>query len=73
MHDPVNQPKHYTAHPSGIECIEVTEHMGFNLGNAVKYIWRCDLKKDAMEDLNKAIWYIQRELVKRQADKECKK
>ena len=71
MHDPVNQPKHYTAHPSGIECIQVTEHMGFNLGNAVKYIWRCDLKKDAVEDLKKAIWYIQRELIKRQADKEC--
>ena len=71
MHDAVNQPKHYTAHPSGIECIQVTEHMGFNLGNALKYIWRCDLKKDAIEDLNKAIWYIQRELAKRQADKEC--
>lgn len=73
MYDPVNQPKHYTAHPSGIECIQVTEHMGFNLGNAVKYIWRCDLKKDAIEDLNKAIWYIQREVNKRQADKECGK
>ena len=73
MHDPVNQPKHYTAHPSGIECIQVTEHMGFNLGNAVKYIWRCDLKKDAIEDLNKAIWYIQREIIKRSADKECGK
>lgn len=73
MHDPVNQPKHYTAHPSGIECIQVTEHMGFNLGNAVKYIWRCDLKKDAMEDLKKAIWYIERELAKRQADKGCGK
>jgi hypothetical protein len=71
MYDPVNQPKHYTAHPSGIECIQVTEHMGFNLGNAVKYIWRCDLKKDAIEDLNKAVWYIQREITKRQADKEC--
>jgi len=71
MHDPVNQPKHYTAHPSGIECIQVTEHMGFNLGNAVKYIWRCDLKKDAVEDLNKAIWYIQREITKRQINKEC--
>jgi hypothetical protein len=47
--------------------------MGFNLGNAVKYIWRCDLKKDAMEDLNKAIWYIQREIAKRQADKECER
>ena len=70
MYDPVNQPKHYTAHPSGIECIQVTEHMGFNLGNAVKYIWRCDLKKDAIEDLNKAVWYIQREIAKRSADKE---
>ena len=33
-HDPVNHPKHYTEHPSGIECIQITEHMGFNLGNA---------------------------------------
>ena len=48
MHDPVNHPKHYTDHPSGIECIQITEHMGFNLGNALKYIWRCDLKKDAV-------------------------
>ena len=48
--DPVNHPKHYTNHPSGIECIQITEHMGFNLGNALKYIWRCDLKKDAIED-----------------------
>ena len=65
MHDPVNQPKHYTGHPSGIECIEITEHMGFNLGNAVKYIWRCDLKKYAVEDLRKAPWYIGREIAKR--------
>ncbi len=47
MHDPVNQPKHYTRHPSGTECIDIAEHMGFNLGNALKYIWRCDLKLDA--------------------------
>lgn len=64
-HDPVNHPKHYTDHPSGIECIQITEHMGFNLGNAVKYIWRCDLKKDAIEDLEKAVWYINREIQKR--------
>lgn len=63
--DPVNHPKHYTTHPSGIECIDVTEHMGFNLGNAVKYIWRCDLKKDAIEDLRKAIWYVEREIQRR--------
>jgi hypothetical protein len=65
MNDPVNHPKHYTTHASGIECIDVTEHMGFNLGNATKYIWRCDLKKDAIEDLRKAIWYIEREIQRR--------
>jgi hypothetical protein len=64
-HDPVNHPRHYTAHPSGVECIQITEHMGFNLGNAVKYIWRADLKADAIEDLKKARWYIDRELQKR--------
>lgn len=65
MQDPVNRPKHYTSHPSGIDCIQITEHMGFNLGNALKYIWRCDLKKDAVEDLRKARWYIEREIAKR--------
>jgi len=64
-YDPVNHPKHYTAHPSGIECIQITQHMGFNLGNALKYIWRCDLKLDAIEDLKKAKWYIDKELEKR--------
>jgi hypothetical protein len=63
--DPVNRPAHYTGHPSGIECIQITEHMGFNLGNALKYIWRCDLKHDAIEDLEKAKWYIEREIEKR--------
>jgi hypothetical protein len=67
--DPVNHPKHYTAHPSGIECIQITEHMGFNLGNAVKYIWRADLKNDALEDLKKARWYIDREIQKREKTK----
>lgn len=67
--DVVNNPKHYTEHPSGIECIQVTEHMGFNLGNAIKYIWRCDLKKDAIEDLKKAKWYIDREISKRNEQK----
>lgn len=63
-HDPVNNPKHYTNHPSGIECIQITEHMSFTLGNAVKYIWRADLK-NGVEDLEKAIWYLQREMAKR--------
>ena len=65
-HDAVNHPKHYTEHPSGIECIQITEHMGFCLGNAVKYIWRADLKNDAIEDLKKAQWYIQREIKRRE-------
>jgi hypothetical protein len=60
--DPVNHPKHYTEHPSGVECIQITEHMTFNLGNAVKYIWRADLKGKQVEDLKKAVWYINREI-----------
>ena len=60
--DPVNHPPHYTSHPSGIECIQITEHMGFCLGNALKYIWRADLKHNDIEDLEKAKWYIEREL-----------
>lgn len=67
--DPVNHPKHYTSHPSGVECIQITQHMGFNLGNALKYIWRCDLKRDAIEDLEKAKWYIQKEIELRKTNK----
>lgn len=66
--DPVNHPTHYNSHPSGVECITITEHMGFNLGNAVKYIWRADLKNDAIQDLRKALFYVKRELAKRGAD-----
>lgn len=65
MTDAVNHPPHYNAHPSGVECIDITEHMGFCLGNAVKYIWRADMKGDALEDLQKARWYIDRELERR--------
>ena len=61
----VNHPKHYNIHPSGVECIDVVEHMGYNLGNAIKYIWRADHKGKSNEDLEKAIWYIQRELIRR--------
>lgn len=62
----VNHPSHYTSHPSGIECIEVTRHFCFDIGNAIKYLWRAGLKKEQgmsnldkeIEDCNKAIWYI---------------
>ncbi len=63
----VDHPPHYTSHPSGVECIDVAEHMGFNLGNALKYIWRADLKGDAIEDLRKARWYLDREIARRAA------
>lgn len=59
---PIN-PKHYRSHPSGTECIEISEHMNFCLGNALKYIWRAGLKsEDQTEDLRKAKWYIEREI-----------
>ena len=64
--DNVNHPKHYTSHPSGVECIQVAEHMSFTLGNALKYIWRADLKGDALEDLRKARWYLDREIARRE-------
>jgi hypothetical protein len=66
--DTIN-PDHYKNHPSGIEAIQITEHMGFCLGNAMKYIWRADLKHSdgGIEDLTKAKWYLDRELEKRNA------
>lgn len=66
--DPVNHPDHYTSHPSGVECIQITEHMGFCLGNAVKYIWRASLKGNAITDLEKARWYISREIERQKAE-----
>jgi len=64
MNDNVNHPKHYTEHPSGIECIEITEHMNFCVGNAIKYLWRAGLKGEQVEDLRKARWYIDREIAR---------
>ena len=65
MNDQVNHPAHYNSHPSGVECIDVTEHMNFNLGNAMKYIWRAGLKSDTPEiDLEKSIWYLRREIAR---------
>lgn len=60
--DPINHPVHYTAHPSGVECIQITEHMNFNIGNAIKYLWRSDHKGTRIDDLKKAQWYIAREI-----------
>ena len=65
MADRIN-PSYYKSHPSGIECIEITRHYCFTIGNAIKYLWRAGLKTEQglddkekeIEDLNKAIWYI---------------
>jgi hypothetical protein len=67
--DDVNHPSHYTAHPSGVECITIVEHMPFNVGNAIKYLWRAGLKESAPteKDYRKAIWYIEREIARLKA------
>lgn len=63
--DQIDHPEHYISHPSGIECIDIAEHFGFSLGNAVKYIWRAGLKSpDALTDLRKARWYLDREIAR---------
>lgn len=67
MNDNVNHPKHYGSHPSGIEVIEIVRWMNFNLGNVVKYVLRADYKGNAIEDLEKAAWYLNDEIQKRKA------
>jgi len=59
----IDHPPHYTSHPSGVECVEIAEHMSFNLGNALKYVWRMGLKGEGtrLEDVKKALWYVERE------------
>lgn len=68
--DVVNHPPHYTSDPSGVECIQITRHRTFNVGNAIKYLWRAGLKASStqegnskqVEDLRKAVWYIEDEI-----------
>ena len=68
MTDNINHPSHYTTHPSRVECIQITEHFNFCVGNAIKYLWRAGLKGDAIEDLRKAAWYIEREISRRESE-----
>lgn len=64
MTDMVNHPSHYTSDPSGVECIQIVRHRNYNIGNAIKYLWRAGLKNEDkhVEDLKKAIFYIQDEI-----------
>ena len=72
--DPVASPPHYRQHPSGVECIQITEHMNFNLGNVVKYLWRNGLKESQpLEDLRKARWYLDREIQRLEKQQETAK
>lgn len=68
MNDNVNHPAHYTSSKAKcpdcghkIECIDITRHMSFAIGNAVKYLWRFQLK-NGIEDLEKAAWYLNDEI-----------
>lgn len=61
----VKHPAHYTSHPSGVECMDIVKHMSFTLGNVIKYVWRADLKGDAIEDLEKAAEYLAVEIALR--------
>lgn len=73
--DPVNHPPHYSGIPAQcsscgefIECIDVVRHLGFNLGNAIKYVWRADFKGKPIEDLEKAAWYLADEIKRRKGE-----
>lgn len=78
MANDVDHPKHYNSHPSGVECVDIAEQYNFNVGNAIKYLWRAGLKTlgqvdserhgtedAALVDLRKAAWYINREIERR--------
>lgn len=69
MADNVDHPLHYNASPSGVECITIVEHMPFCVGSAIKYLWRAGHKGDAIEDLRKAKWYVEREITRLESEK----
>ena len=60
----VDHPTHYNSHPAGVEAIEIIEWMTWNVGTAMKHLWRAGLKPgvNVVQDLRKAIWYIEREI-----------
>jgi hypothetical protein len=69
------RPDHYDVHPAGIECIEVVQHFNFNIGNAIKYLWRLGLKQgnDPITELRKAKTYIDFEIARIQNELDAAK
>jgi hypothetical protein len=69
MSNPVTHPEHYRQHPSGIECIQITEHMDFLTGNIIKYAWRAGLKENnsRLQDMRKCLWYAKRAVDREEA------
>lgn len=69
MSESIDRPKHYIS-DSGLEAIDVIEgwKLNFNIGNVAKYILRCGKKGDEIEDLRKARWYLDREILRREND-----
>lgn len=68
--DMINHPPHYNQHPSGVECITITQEFSFNLGNVIKYVWRAGLKgNEKTQDLQKARWYLDKEIKRLKSEK----
>lgn len=74
---PVEHPKHYNSHPSGVECITIARHHNFNIGNVFKYLWRIGLKgaksatkEQRLEEIDKAIFYLRDERARIEAEDE---
>lgn len=71
MNDPINNPSHYTQHPSGVECVTIAQEFPYNLGCVIKYVWRAGLKsKSPIEDLRKAARYIELEIKRHQRNEQ---
>ena len=73
--DDVDHPVHYNVHPSGIECIEVARHHNFNIGSAIKYLWRQNLKEGepSLKDLKKAAWYLADEIARIEREEDARR
>ena len=56
--DAIHHPKHYTSDDCGVEAIEITSLLPACISNAVKYVWRCGKKDEDLQELKKALWYI---------------